>query len=160
MPDYPPLGRFAPSHITFGDIRIWVISRGARSYRSLAKYYDECSWNGMLKTRCYRLAPFNSLLFGGNHNSSNLCQKCANMPWHTVVYITVPYHAQTLHTLSRFAPSHITFGDIEIYVHFQRRSLNIIMNIIWNGMLKALYYRLAPLPFGGNYIIVIFAQNE
>ena len=30
-PDRPPLGRFAPSQITFGDMEIKVISRGARS---------------------------------------------------------------------------------------------------------------------------------
>ena len=39
------------------------------------------------------------------------------------------------------------------------RSLNNMMNIIWNGMLKALCYRLAPLQFGGNHIVVIFSQN-
>ena len=37
---------------------------------------------------------------------------------HTVVYIILPYHAQTLPTLGRFAPLHITFGDIEIYRSF------------------------------------------
>ena len=33
---------------------------------------------------------------------------------HTVVYIIVLYHAQTLPPLGRIAPPHITFGDIEI----------------------------------------------
>ena len=44
--------------------------------------------------------------------------------------------------------------------HFQKRSLaNYWDEWIWNVMLKARCYRLAPLLFGGNHILVIFAQN-
>ena len=44
--------------------------------------------------------------------------------------------------------------------HFQKRSLaNYWDESIWNVMLKARCYRLAPLLFGGNHILVIFAQN-
>ena len=45
--------------------------------------------------------------------------------------------------------------------HFQKRSLaNYCWDeCIWNVMLKARCYRLAPLLFGGNHILVIFAQN-
>ena len=44
--------------------------------------------------------------------------------------------------------------------HFQRRSLAIYWDeCIWNVMLKARCSRLAPLLFGGNHILVIFAQN-
>ena len=44
--------------------------------------------------------------------------------------------------------------------HFQKRSLaNYWDECIWNVMLKARCYRLAPLLFGGNHILVIFAQN-
>ena len=55
---------------------------------------------------------------------------CLMLVYYTVVYI-VPYHAQILPPLGRFAPSHITFGDIEISVISRgARSLNIlIMNI-------------------------------
>ena len=45
--------------------------------------------------------------------------------------------------------------------HFQKRSLaNYWDECIWNVMLKARCYRLAPLLFGGNHIPVIFAQNK
>ena len=44
--------------------------------------------------------------------------------------------------------------------HFQKRSLaNYWDECIWNVMLKARCHRLAPLLFGGNHILVIFAQN-
>ena len=44
--------------------------------------------------------------------------------------------------------------------NFQKRSLaNYWDESIWNVMLKARCYRLAPLLFGGNHILVIFAQN-
>ena len=44
--------------------------------------------------------------------------------------------------------------------HFQKRSLaNYWDECIWNVMLKARCYHLAPLLFGGNHILVIFAQN-
>ena len=41
--------------------------------------------------------------------------------------------------------------------HFQKRSLaNYWDECIWNVMVKARCYRLAPLLFGGNHILVIF----
>ena len=73
LPDPPPLGHFASSHITFGDIE----KLGHFQKRSIAKQYDMMNnyLKGMLKAWCflYRLAP---LLFGGNHIfAQNMHQK-------------------------------------------------------------------------------------
>ena len=55
----------------------------------------------------------------------------------------------------------IILGNMEIYIISKgARSLaNYNDECIWYGMPKAQCYRLAPLLFGGNHILVIFAQN-
>ena len=85
--------------------------------------------------------------------SSNLCPKYASETffWLQMQNFLRPGRGETA---SQTPPPPRSFAD---------RSLRSIANYndeyIWNGMLKAWCYRLAPLLFGGNHILVIFAQN-
>ena len=57
-------------------------------------------------------------------------------------------------------PPRILFSEASKYRSFPEGSLaKHYYEYIWNGMLKAWCYRHAPLLFGGNNILVIFAQN-
>ena len=103
--------------IIFGDMEIYIISRSARSLL----YNDECIWYGMLKARCYRLAP---LLFGGKFIlvifAQNICiRNCffgLQMPHFPCPGRAPPPRPSQLSSQS-------TFGDMEIIGNFQRRSL-------------------------------------
>ena len=54
----------------------------------------------------------------------------------------------------------IIFGDMEIYIISRgARSLIIMMHVSDTACLKLDVIVLPPLLFGGNHILVIFAQN-
>ena len=76
-----------------------------------------------------------------------------SLPWGNPLPDLPP--ARSLRSLADYFRRHGNIG------YFQRRSLakHYHDECIWNGMLKAWCYRLAPLLFGGNHILVIFAQN-
>ena len=78
-----------------------------------------------------------------------------------------PPHTKKLSTLvERGTPPSQTLADKGFRRHgnigyFQRRFLaNYWDECIWNVMLKARCYRLAPLLFGGNHILIIFICSK
>ena len=65
-----------------------------------------------------------------------------------------PRPARSLRSIVYYFRKHWNIG------HFRRRSLATHYDeYIWNSMLKAWCYRLVPLLFGENHILVIFAPN-
>ena len=109
----PPLGRFAPSQITFG-----YTNMGPFQKSSLAKIIMMMN---VSEKACLMLVFWR----------------------HTVVYIIVPYHAQILPPLGRFAPSQITFGYTNMGP-FQRSSLAkiiMMMNVSEKACLMLVFWR-------------------
>ena len=120
-------------------------------------------WNSMLKARCYHVVE--EIIFFAPNIHQKLLFRAPNaeisLPWEGVSQGPSP-------TIRRFAPSQFS-SQITLetwkYKSFPDALarfacwLNSMMHVCETTfMLKVWCYRLAPLLFGGNHIIVIFAQ--